>query len=109
MISELVREKVFLFTEEEIPHSVTCITERIIKDKDKYIINAAVIVDRDSLKKIIIGKNGSMIKKIGMMAREDIENYLGSRVYLELYVKAIPKWRDREKYLTEFGFNEFNE
>lgn len=109
MISELVREKVFLLTEEEIPHSVTCITERIIKDKDKYIINAAVIVDRDSLKKIIIGKNGSMIKKIGMMAREDIENYLGSRVYLELYVKAIPKWRDREKYLTEFGFNEFNE
>ena len=109
MISELVREKVFLLTEEEIPHSVTCITERIIKDKDKYIINAAVIVDRDSLKKIIIGKNGSMIKKIGMMAREDIENYLSSRVYLELYVKAIPKWRDREKYLTEFGFNEFNE
>lgn len=109
MISELVREKVFLLTEEEIPHSVTCITERIIKDKDKYIINAAVIVDRDSLKKIIIGKNGSMIKKIGMMAREDIENYLGSRVYLELYVKTIPKWRDREKYLTEFGFNEFNE
>ena len=109
MISELVREKVFLLTEEEIPHSVTCITERIIKDKDKYIINAAVIVDRDSLKKIIIGKNGSMIKKIGMMAREDIENYLGSRVYLELYVKAIPKWRDREKYLTEFGFNKFNE
>lgn len=109
MISELVREKVFLLTEEEIPHSVTCITERLIKDKDKYIISAAVIVDRDSLKKIIIGKNGSMIKKIGTMARKDIEDYLGTRVYLELYVKTIPKWRDREKYLTEFGFNEFNE
>ncbi len=109
MISEFVREKVFLLTEEEIPHSVTCITERLIKDKDKYVINVAVIVDRDSLKKIIIGKNGNMIKKIGIMARKDIENYLNCRVYLELYVKTISKWRDREKYLTEFGFNEFNE
>ncbi len=109
MISELIREKVFLLTEEEIPHSVTCITERVIKDKDKYIINAAVIVDRDSLKKIIIGRNGNMIKKIGIMAREDIEKYLNAKVYLELYVKTIAKWRDREKYLTELGFNEFNE
>ncbi len=109
MISEFIREKVFLLTEEEIPHSVTCITERVIKDKDKYIINAAVIVDRDSLKKIIIGRNGNMIKKIGIMAREDIEKYLNAKVYLELYVKTIAKWRDREKYLTELGFNEFNE
>ncbi len=109
MISELVREKVMNLTQEEVPHSITCITEKIVKDKDKYIINVAIIVDRDSLKKIIIGKNGEMVKKIGMMARGDIEEYLGARVYLEIYVKTIKKWRDREKYISEFGFNDFLE
>ena len=101
MISELVREKVFNLTHEEVPHSVTCITENIIKDKDKRIINVAIIVDRDSLKKIIIGKNGEMLKKIGTSARHDIEKLLGTKVYLELYVKTIKKWRDKEKYLNE--------
>ena len=109
MISEIVREKVFNLTNEEVPHSVTCITERIIKDKDKYIINVAVIVDRDSLKKIIIGKNGEMIKKIGITARKDIEKLLGKKIYLELYVKTIKKWREKEKYLNELGFNDFLE
>ena len=109
MISEIVREKVFNLTNEEVPHSITCITERIIKDKDKYIINVAVIVDRDSLKKIIIGKNGEMIKKIGITARKDIEKLLGKKIYLELYVKTIKKWREKEKYLNELGFNDFLE
>lgn len=109
MISELVREKVFNLTHEEVPHSVTCITENIIKDKDKRIINVAIIVDRDSLKKIIIGKNGDMLKKIGTAARHDIEKFLGTKVYLELYVKTIKKWRDKEKYLTELGYNDFLE
>ncbi len=107
MISELIREKVLRLTNEEVPHSVTCVTEKIIKDKDKYIINAAIIVDRDSLKKIIIGKNGDMVKKIGTLARTDIEKYLGAKVYLELYVKTIKKWREKEKYLTELGFTLF--
>ncbi len=107
MISELVREKVFNLTHEEVPHSITCITENIIKNKDKHIINVAIIVDRDSLKKIIIGKNGEMLKKIGIQARSDIEKLLGTKVYLELYVKTIKKWRDKEKYLTEFGLNDF--
>lgn len=109
MISELIREKVLRLTNEEVPHSVTCITEQIIKDKDKYIINAAIIVDRDSLKKIIIGKNGEMVKKIGTLARQDIEAYLDAKVYLELYVKTIKKWREKEKYLTELGFTDFME
>ncbi len=107
MISELIREKVLRLTEDEVPHSVTCITEQILKNKDKTIINASIIVDRDALKKIIIGKNGDMIKKIGTLARKDIENYLGTKVYLELYVKTIKKWRDREKYLTEFGYTDW--
>lgn len=109
MISEIVREKILNLTKEEVPHSVTCITEKMIKDKDKNIINVAIIVDRDSLKKIIIGKNGQMVKKIGSLARQDIESLLNTKVYLELYVKTIEKWRDREKYLNEFRFNDFME
>ena len=109
MIAETVREKILWLTKEEVPHSVTCVVEKVIKDKDKNIINVAIIVDRDSLKKIIIGKGGSMIKKIGTMAREDLEKILGTKVYLELYVKTIDKWRDREKYLAEFNFNDFTE
>lgn len=109
MIAETVREKILWLTKEEVPHSVTCVVEKIVKDKDKNIINVAIIVDRDALKKIIIGKGGSMIKKIGTMAREDLEKTLGTKVYLELYVKTIEKWRDREKYLTEFNFNDFTE
>jgi len=109
MIEEIVREKILRLTNEEVPHSVTCVVERIIKDKDKNIINVAIIVDRDSLKKIIIGKHGDMIKRIGSLAREDLEKMLNSKIYLELYVKTIKKWRDKEKYLTELNFNDFQE
>ena len=109
MIAETVREKISWLTKEEVPHSVTCVVEKVIKDKDKNIINVAIIVDRDSLKKIIIGKGGSMIKKIGTLARKELEQTLGTKVYLELYVKTIDKWRDREKYLNEFNFNDFTE
>ena len=109
MIAEIVREKILWLTKEEVPHSVTCVLEKIIKDKDKHIINVAIIVDRDALKRIIIGKNGSMIKKIGMLAREDLEKLLNTKIYLDLYVKTIEKWRDREKYLSEFNFGDFTE
>ena len=88
---------------------MTCITENVEHKKDHYIINVAIIVDRDSLKKIIIGKQGSKIKEIGIRARRDLEDLLGKKVYLDLFVKTIPKWRDREKYLQEFGFNDFLE
>lgn len=109
IISEIVREKVFNLTEEEVPHSVTCITENIENKKDSYIINVAIIVDRDSLKKIIIGKQGNKIKEVGIKARKELEELLGKKVYLDLFVKTIPKWRDREKYLQEFGYNDFLE
>lgn len=107
MISEIVREKIFELTDQEVPHSLTCIVENIEKDKNSYHINVAVIVDRDALKRIIIGKQGSMIKEIGIRARKELEEFLGKKVYLETYVKTIKKWRDKEKYLQEFGFNEF--
>lgn len=107
MISEIVREKAFMLTKEEVPHSLTCIVENIEKKKGAYRINVTIIVDRESLKKIIIGKQGSMIKEIGIKARKELEEYLNASVYLELYVRVIKKWRDKEKYLQEFGFNEF--
>ena len=107
LIAERIREKVFNLTEEEVPHSLTVVTESIEIGKESYKINAAIIVDRPSIKKIIVGHQGSKIKEIGTRARYDIEELLGKRVYLELFVKVIPKWRDKEKYLKEFGFNEF--
>lgn len=107
LIAERIREKVFNLTEEEVPHSITVVTESIEISKESYKINAAIIVDRLSIKKIIVGHQGSKIKEIGTKARYDIEELLGKRVYLELFVKVIPKWRDKERYLKEFGFNEF--
>lgn len=107
LISEIVREKVFELTDQEVPHSLTCVLEKFEKSNNSYVIMVAIIVDRDSLKKIVIGKQGTKIKKIGMRARKEIEELLGKKVYLELFVKTIPNWRDKEKYLAEFGFQDF--
>ena len=107
LISEIVREKIFNKTSEEITNSITCIVEHIETKKDKYIINVVIIVDRDSVKKIVIGKGGNLIKEVGIEARKDLELLLGKKVYLELFVKVIKKWRDKEKYLNELGFKEF--
>lgn len=107
IMAEIIREKVFNNTHEEVPHSVTCIIEQVEKNNNAFNINAAIIVDRDSLKRIIIGKQASMVKKIGIEARKEIEELVGRRVNLELYVKTIKKWRDTEKYLSEFGYDEF--
>ena len=107
LIAELIREKVFNLTKEEVPHSITCVVEQINKEKNNFSIDASIIVDRESLKKIIIGNKGSMVKEIGIKARKDIEELLGEKVYLELFVKVVKKWRDKEKYLQEFGFTDF--
>ncbi len=108
-IAELIREKVLRLTNEEVPHAVTCVVEELILKEDKAIINATIIVERDSLKSIIIGKQGRMLKEIGIKARKDIEEEVGRTVYLKLYVKTINKWRDREKYLKELGFYDIDE
>ncbi len=107
LMSEIVREKVFNYTDEEVPHSVTCVTDSVEVGKTSYNIRISIIVDRDSLKKIIIGKQGDMIKKIGIESRKDLESLLGRKVYLELFVKTIKKWREKDKYLNEFGFTDF--
>ena len=103
-ITEIIREKILRNTNDEVPHSVNCVIEEYIEKKDKVIINAVVITERDSVKSIIIGKNGNMLKEIGTKSRMDIESMLGKKVYLSLFVKTIKNWRDKEKYLKEFGF-----
>ncbi len=109
IMAELVREKVMDLTEQEVPHSITCITEAVEVGKTSYNIYIDIIVDRDSLKKIVIGKNGKMIKEIGIRTRPELERLLNKNVYLNLRVKTVKDWRDKEKYLNEYGFNDFME
>lgn len=107
IISELIREKVLHLTREEIPHSVAVIIEKIeTRENGTLHIMAAIIVERDSQKGIIIGKQGSMLKEIGKRARVDIENLLGSKVFLELWVKVQKDWRNKATVLREFGYRE---
>lgn len=107
-ISELIREKILLLTKEEVPHSVTCIIEDISEDKYTVSVGASIIVDRENLKKILIGKNGSMIKKIGMEARKDIEDLLNKKIYLDLRVKVVNNWREKDQFLNQLGYEDFN-
>lgn len=103
ILSELIREEALRLTKEEVPHALICLIDKIEKKTKLTNIYATIVVDRDSLKKIIIGKGGQMIKEIGSNARITIEDYLKQKVYLELYVKTITKWRDKEKYFSEFN------
>ncbi|OIK16639.1 GTPase Era [Bacillus sp. MUM 116] len=108
IITELIREKALHLTREEIPHSIAVVLDKIERPAGKDIINvmATVIVERDSQKGIIIGKQGSMLKEIGKRALMDIENLLGSKVFLELWVKVQKDWRNKMSQLRDFGFNE---
>mgnify|MGYP004551338359 FL=1 len=106
IIAEMVREKLLRLTKKEVPHSITCLVENYEDVGDYINISVLIIVDRDNLKKIIIGKQGQMLKQVGVEARTDIEEFLGKKVFLQTYVKTIDNWRDREKYLKEFGLNE---
>lgn len=104
VVAEIIREKVLLTTSEEVPHSVA-VTIESFKEKNNIIeINADIVVERPSQKKIIIGKNGSKIKEIGTQARKDIIKFLGSKVYLELFVKVETDWRNKTSRLKEFGY-----
>ena len=103
-LSELVREKIFIHTNDEVPHSISCKLIGYEEGKDIVKVYVDIIVDRDSLRKIIVGHNGSMIKNIGHEARIDMEELLGKKVYLELYCKTIKKWREKEKYIKDLGY-----
>ena len=103
-LSELVREKIFIHTNDEVPHSISCKLIGYEEGKDIVKVYVDIIVDRDSLRKIIVGAGGQMIKTIGHEARLDMEKLLGKKVYLELYCKTIKKWREKEKYIKELGY-----
>lgn len=105
IVSELIREKVLLLTRDEVPHSVAVVVDSMKRNEnDKVHIQATIIVERDSQKGIIIGKGGKMLKDIGTKARRDIETLLGDKVYLELWVKVQKDWRDKQTYLTDYGY-----
>ncbi len=108
MASELVREKLLDVTIEEVPHSLTCVTTRYEEKKDIVNICVDIIVDRDSIKKIVIGKNGERLKRVGILARKELENLIQKQVYLELYVKTLKKWKERTNLLKELGFDELD-
>ena len=107
MISEIVREKLLNVTSDEIPHSLTCHTVSYTDKGNIIDINVDIIVDRDSIKKIIIGKKGDRLKEVGSLSRVEIEKLVGKQVYLELFVKTVKNWKDKEKYLSELGFLDF--
>ena len=109
IMAEFVREKVLELTHDEIPHTVTCYTENYEEDEKVVHIQVLIVVDRDNIKKIIIGRQGSMLKEIGTRARQDMEAFLGKKVFLETYVKTLKNWRDQEKYFLELGLKEEDE
>jgi len=103
-LSEIVREKIFIHTNDEVPHSISCKLIGYEEKNDIAKVYVDIIVDRDSLRKIIVGHNGSMIGTIGREARLEMEDILGKKVYLELYCKTIKKWREKEKYIKDLGY-----
>lgn len=105
-VSEIIREKVFKLYDKEIPYSTEVIITAF-KDEPKIIrISSEIIVERDSQKNIIIGKAGEMLKKVGTYARKDMEEFLQKKVFLEMFVKVIPDWRNRKNYLKSFGYED---
>lgn len=103
-VSEIIREKVFKLYEKEIPYSTEVVITAFKEEEAITRISAEIIVERDSQKNILIGKGGSMIKKVGTYARQDIEEFLQQKVFLELFVKVIPDWRKKDNYLRRFGY-----
>jgi GTP-binding protein Era len=103
LASEFIREKILLHTREEIPHSIAVLVDKYEEGERVIRIYASIVVDRDSQKGILIGRKGNMLKQIGTEARLDLELLLNAKVYLELFVKVRPQWRDNEAILDEIG------
>ena len=105
-VTEIIREKLLLMYDKEIPYSTEVIVEKFDESEGSIHIMAVIYVERDSQKGIIIGKGGEKIKKVGIAARTDIEKFFGKKVYLEMFVKVEKDWRNRENKLREFGYRE---
>ncbi|KAA9275771.1 GTPase Era [Staphylococcus epidermidis] len=107
VVSEIIREKILHLTSEEIPHAIGVNVDRMIKeDEDRVRIEATIYVERDSQKGIVIGKGGKKLKEVGKRARRDIEMLLGSKVYLELWVKVQRDWRNKVNFIRQIGYVE---
>ena len=105
-VSEMIREKIFKLYDKEIPYSTEVVVTSYKEEGKISRIAAEIIVERDSQKNIIIGKAGSMIKKVGTYARQDIEEFIEGKVFLELFVKVIPDWRAKKNHLKRFGYED---
>lgn len=104
--AELIREKILHMTREEVPHSIAVTIEDMrVQDNGVVYISAVIFVERDSQKGIIIGKQGALLKEVGKQARQDIQNLLGSKIFLELWVKVKKDWRNQERVLRDLGFH----
>ncbi|WP_110111379.1 GTPase Era [Bacillus sp. CGMCC 1.16541] len=107
IVAELIREKVLHLTREEIPHSIAVVIDSMqTRENGAVYVGATIVVERDSQKGIVIGKQGKLLKEVGQRARGDIEALLGSRVFLELWVKVQKDWRNRLTHLRDYGFKE---
>lgn len=106
IMAEFIREKILYFTREEVPHSVAIVIERMAEDENGVEVMATIVVDRPSQKGIIIGKQGTLIKKIREQARREMKKFLQVPVSLELFVRVENNWRNKQKYLREFGYDE---
>ncbi len=105
-VTEIIREKILLTYDKEIPYSVEAVVEKFDESETTIHIMAVVYVERDSQKGIIIGKGGNSLKRVGMLARKDIEAFFGKKVYLELYVKVERDWRNKLSKLKNFGYSQ---
>src|SRR5579872_2003097 len=104
-VGELIREKIFFLYGDEIPYQATVLVQEFKEKTTLTKVRAEIIVQRESQKGIILGEGGRMIRQLGTEAREEIEKFIGRKVFLELFVKVRPKWRDTENYLKEYGYN----
>lgn len=103
-VSEIIREKIYELYEDEIPYHATVLVQEYKEKQTLVKIGADIIVQRDTQKGILLGEGGRMIKKLGTEARKDIEKFIGQKVFLELFVKVRPKWRDNDLHLREYGY-----
>ena len=107
-VAELIREQIFALFEDEIPYHTTVVVNEFKQKSTLVKIGASIIVQRETQKAIIIGEGGKMIKKIGTESRKEIEKFLGQKVFLELFVKVRPKWRENDLFLKEYGYTLFS-
>ncbi|MCM8792173.1 MAG: GTPase Era [Candidatus Omnitrophica bacterium] len=103
-IADIIREKLFLLMKEEIPHSIAVYVEELKERKNIFFIRAIILVERDSQKAMVIGKEGSVLKKIGQSARKELEELLEKKIYLETHVKVKPGWKEDPLILKELGY-----